>query len=69
MHACVALTRVRCSKDISRSYGVLVDDEGDDMYGAALRGLFIVDPQGKIRSMQVCFRVCACVCTGRSPAA
>lgn len=30
------------SKKISASYGVLVTDESDDMYGAALRGLFII---------------------------
>lgn len=41
------------SKEISESYGVLVTDESDDMFGAALRGLFIIDPQGFIRSMQV----------------
>jgi alkyl hydroperoxide reductase subunit AhpC len=41
------------SKRISRSYGVLVEDEDDEMFGAALRGLFIIDPSGKIRSMQV----------------
>jgi alkyl hydroperoxide reductase subunit AhpC len=41
------------SKDISRAYGVLVDDKDDDMYGAALRGLFLVDPSGKIRSVQI----------------
>jgi len=32
---------------------VLVDDENDDMFGAALRGLFIIDPVGKIRSIQI----------------
>lgn len=41
------------SKGISASYGVLVDDEEDDMYGAALRGLFIIDNKGIIRSIQV----------------
>ena len=25
----------------------------DDMYGAALRGLFLVDPAGKVRSIQI----------------
>jgi len=39
--------------DISRKYGVLVTDPEDEMYGAALRGLFIVDPTGKIRMMQI----------------
>lgn len=41
------------SKDISRSYGVLVEDQDDAMYGAALRGLFIIDPTGVVRSVQV----------------
>lgn len=41
------------SKRISGDYGVLVTDEKDDMYGAALRGLFIIDPKGIIRSMQI----------------
>lgn len=41
------------SKDISRSYGVLVEDKSDAMYGAALRGLFIIDPKGIVRSVQV----------------
>jgi len=41
------------SKDMSRDYGVLVENEDDPMYGAALRGLFIIDPSGKVRSVQV----------------
>ncbi|ETW08762.1 hypothetical protein H310_01280 [Aphanomyces invadans] len=41
------------SKRISADYGVLVTDEDDDMFGAALRGLFIIDPQGVIRSIQI----------------
>ena len=41
------------SKDMSRNYGVLVDDPQDAMYGAALRGLFIKDTTGKIRTMQI----------------
>eukprot|EP00347_Sterkiella_histriomuscorum_P001524 403371701 len=41
------------SKDISRSYGVLVEDKDDDLYGAALRGLYVIDGKGKIRSMQI----------------
>lgn len=41
------------SKRISKDYGVLVEDENDEMFGAALRGLFIIDPAGKIRSMQI----------------
>mmetsp|Transcript_87732 Transcript_87732/g.120868 ORF Transcript_87732/g.120868 Transcript_87732/m.120868 type:complete len:99 (+) Transcript_87732:405-701(+) len=38
---------------MSRDYGVLVDNKDDGMYGAALRGLFIVDNTGKVRSMQI----------------
>jgi alkyl hydroperoxide reductase subunit AhpC len=41
------------SKRISDDYGVLVTDETDDMYGAALRGLFIIDPNGIVRSIQI----------------
>jgi len=39
------------SKDISKDYGVLVTDPEDGMNGAALRGLFIIDPSQKIRSV------------------
>ena len=31
------------SKQLSRSFGVLVEDENDELYGADLRGLFIID--------------------------
>ena len=41
------------SKKISRSYGVLVEDETDELYGAALRGLFIVDDKGILRSYTI----------------
>lgn len=41
------------SKRISMDYGVLVTDDTDDMFGAALRGLFIIDPNGIVRSMQI----------------
>ena len=41
------------SKDISHNYGVLVTNPADDLYGAALRGLFIIDGKGKIRTMQI----------------
>lgn len=37
----------------THSFGVLVEDPSDEMYGAALRGLFIIDPSGKIRSIQI----------------
>lgn len=36
------------SMSISRSYGVLLEDEG-----IALRGLFIIDPKGTLRQMTV----------------
>lgn len=41
------------SKRISASYGVLVEEEDDEMYGAAIRGLFLIDPKGKIRSVMM----------------
>jgi peroxiredoxin (alkyl hydroperoxide reductase subunit C) len=41
------------SKQISRSYGVLVEDSEDAMYGAALRGLFVIDPKGTVRSLTI----------------
>jgi alkyl hydroperoxide reductase subunit AhpC len=41
------------SKRISADYGVLINDEEDDMFGAALRGLFIIDPNGIVRSVQI----------------
>jgi alkyl hydroperoxide reductase subunit AhpC len=31
----------------------LVTEEEDDMFGAALRGLFIIDPKGIVRSIQI----------------
>jgi len=41
------------SKDISAAYGVLVVDPEDPLFGAALRGIFIIDPKGTVRSVQV----------------
>ena len=41
------------SKDMSRNYGVLVEDVDDDMYGASLRGVFIIDDKGTIRHVSV----------------
>ncbi len=41
------------SKKISKSYGVLVEDEMDELFGASLRGLFIIDGKGIIRSLQI----------------
>lgn len=41
------------SKKISRSYGVLVEDETDELFGAALRGLFVIDDKGVIRSYTI----------------
>lgn len=39
------------TKDLSRDYDVLIEDEDDAMDGAALRGLFIIDGTQKIRSV------------------
>lgn len=41
------------SKKISKSYGVLVEDETDELFGASLRGLFIIDDKGIIRSYTI----------------
>ena len=41
------------SKEMSRNYNVLVDNPEDPMFGAALRGIFIIDGDGKLRSMQI----------------
>jgi len=41
------------SKQISLKYGVLVTDESDELFGAALRGLIILDPHQKVRSVQI----------------
>ena len=41
------------SKKISRSFGVLVEDETDELFGAALRGLFVIDERGIIRSYTI----------------
>ena len=39
------------SKEMSRNYNVLVENPSDPMFGAALRGIFIIDGEGKLRSM------------------
>ena len=39
------------SKEISRRYGVLVEDREDELFGAALRGLYIIDGKGKVRTV------------------
>ena len=41
------------SQSISRQYGVLIEDENDDLNGASLRGLFLIDPSGLVRSVQI----------------
>ncbi len=41
------------TKDIARNYGVLVEDENDDLYGATLRGLFVIDTKGTVRSITI----------------
>ena len=40
-------------QEISRKYGVLVEEESDPMFGAALRGIFIIDENRIVRSMQI----------------
>ena len=37
------------NKTISRSYGVLVENENDGLNGVALRGTFIIDDKGVLR--------------------
>ena len=41
------------SKEMSKDYGVLVNDPNDPMHGAAIRGLFILDEKHVIRSVQI----------------
>ena len=41
------------AKKISKSYGVLVEDETDELFGAALRGLFVIDDKGTLRSYTI----------------
>ena len=41
------------TKTISREYGVLVEDPEDGLNGATLRGLFIIDGKGVVRSITI----------------
>jgi alkyl hydroperoxide reductase subunit AhpC len=41
------------TKDISRDYGVLVEDPSDGLHGVSLRGTFIIDPKGIVRSVTI----------------
>lgn len=41
------------TKQISRDYGVLIEDPTDGDCGVAFRGIFIIDPQGKLRQITV----------------
>ena len=41
------------SKKISKNFQVLVEDETDDLFGASLRGLFIINDKGVIRSITI----------------
>ena len=41
------------NKTISRSYGVLVEDEADGMNGISLRGTFIIDNKGILRHSSI----------------
>jgi peroxiredoxin (alkyl hydroperoxide reductase subunit C) len=45
------------SKKISAAYGVLVTDEEDEMFGAALRGLFIIGKRPPVRC--TCYNQCS----------
>lgn len=38
---------------LARSFGVLIEDEGDEDDGLALRGTFLVDPNGVIKAYEV----------------
>ena len=39
------------SKKISKAYGGLVEDELDELYGASLRRLFIIDSKDILKTM------------------
>lgn len=41
------------SKQISKDYGVLVTDPDDPMRGASIRGMFILDSNHVVRSVQI----------------
>ena len=41
------------NKQISKKYGVLVKRADDELYGASLRGLFVIDNKGVVRSMTI----------------
>lgn len=41
------------SQDISRVYGVRVNGENDDVKGASMRGTFIIDGKGVLKSVQI----------------
>lgn len=41
------------SKTLSRNFGVLVENEADELNGADLRGLYIIDGNGIVRSVTV----------------
>ena len=41
------------TKEISKNYGVLVEDPNDGLNGATLRGLFVIDGKSKIRSIMI----------------
>ena len=41
------------SKQISRDFGFLVEDHDDELDGASLRGLAIIDGKGIVRHMQI----------------
>merc|ERR1712205_51664 len=41
------------SKDISRKFNVLVENKHDEHYGVTMRGTYIIDPQGVLRTFSI----------------
>lgn len=41
------------SKDISRKFNVLVENKDDEHYGVTMRGTYIIDPQGVLRTFSI----------------
>ena len=41
------------SRDMSRDFGVLIDDPADGDCGVAFRGTFVIDPAGIVRSVAI----------------
>lgn len=41
------------SAKLAKAFGVLIEDEGDEDFGLALRGTFLVDPHGVIKACEI----------------